>query len=575
MTIVKNKRSLLLPLLFNILISLCFSQSFDEFYKKGLKLYRENKYFEAEIHLKEALKYGIKKDTIHFLIGMCCGLQDRLEDAENHFLISLKINNHFEECYLELGGIYFKKKEYKKAEQMIKEAIKINPENKYSHDFLGTLYYINGLTTLALYEWNKINKPILSKLFIESDKSAKKEFLIKELCFNPGQIIKPSMIKESQKRLRKIGNISNVSFNIIPHRESHDDFDLQFSFYEEKGFGRNLGFFLINLLRDISQKMLNLDYKNIFNININAHSTYRFRKFRKKFHFLLTFPRFSRLPFYSSFDYTDKNEIWSLHKFLPDQKKVERRIKTKEFTFRFDYIHNDKISYNHSLKFKIRNAENDSYSIKNENDLFFPTVKNIFLFGGEFKLNLIYDLPKNIYSNFSLAYDISVQKKGTDSNFIKLLLSVENIKSWRKNLSEDVTSKLLWRLKLGYSTNGVPLEEKFILGIGPDTHNFLRAHSSTYEGKLGNSPIVDKFILSNLQYSYHLFKLFPFKFEGGVFIDCANIFGGNSINYKNKFIADFGIFSKIYLFRFPFILSYGHNFKENINSFYFGSNLKF
>ena len=109
MTIVKNKRSLLLPLLFNILISLCFSQSFDELYKKGLKLYRENKYFEAEIHLKEALKYGIKKDTIHFLIGMCCGLQDRLEDAENHFLISLKINNHFYECYLELVGIYFKK----------------------------------------------------------------------------------------------------------------------------------------------------------------------------------------------------------------------------------------------------------------------------------------------------------------------------------------------------------------------------------------------------------------------------------------------------------------------------------
>ena len=44
-----------------ILTSTCFSQSFEELYKKGLKLYKENNYFEAEIYLREALKYGIKK----------------------------------------------------------------------------------------------------------------------------------------------------------------------------------------------------------------------------------------------------------------------------------------------------------------------------------------------------------------------------------------------------------------------------------------------------------------------------------------------------------------------------------
>jgi len=575
MSIIKNRIFFLPVFILIILINVGFSQSFEDLYKRGLKLFQESNYNEAEICLRESLKYGIKKDIIHFLIGMCSVHQCRLKEAENHFLVSLEVNSNFEECYLELGGIYFKEKEYVKAEHMIIEAIKINPENKYARDFLGTLYYINGLTTLALDEWNKISKPILGKIFVENDKSANRELLVRELSFNYGQIIKPSMIKESQKRLSKIGNISNVSFNIFPHKQSHDEFDLQISFFNEKGLGRNASYFLINLLRDITQKTLHLDYKNISNANINAYFAYRFSDFRKKTHFTMTFPRFSKLPFYFSLNYKGRSEIWSLNYLLPDQIDEETWIKSREFSLRFDYIHNDKISYNQYLKFKIRKAENDLYSVGRKKDTISDSAEDIFLYGGEFIFDIINNMPRNIYSCFSLAYDISSQEKGMNSNFVKLLLTLESIRSWKENLSETVISKLLWRLKLGYSTSRIPIEEKFILGIGPDTHHYLRAHSSTYGGKLGGSPIVDKFILSNLEYSHRLVKLFPFEIKGGVFIDCTRIFRDDFINHKNKFIIDVGVFSRISLFKFPFILSYGYNFKENINSFYVSSNLNF
>jgi hypothetical protein len=133
----------------------------------------------------------------------------------------------------------------------------------------------------------------------------------------------------------------------------------------------------------------------------------------------------------------------------------------------------------------------------------------------------------------------------------------------------------VWSLRLGYSSGKVPPEDRFILGIGPDTRYYLRAHSTTYEGKFGNSPIVNEFVLSNLQYSHHLIKLFPFRIEGGLFLDCAKILGESSINYGGSFIVDVGVFSKIYLFKFPFIISYGRNFKERIDSFFLGSHLRF
>jgi tetratricopeptide (TPR) repeat protein len=575
MKMMNSKKHLISAIIFNALLCFSFGQSFDELYKNGLKLYEQNNYDQAEICFKEALKYGEKKDTIYFLLGMCSAFQNRLEEAESHFLTALGLNNRYEECYLELGGIYFKKKEYQKAERMIKKALKFNPANEYSRDFLGTLYFISGLTIQALHEWNKINKPVLANLSIENNKLKKKELISNELRFNPGQMIKPSMIRESQKRLEKIGNISNVSFNLIPYQESPEDFNLVFSCYELSGFGENFGFFLINSLKNITLKTLHLDYKNIFNRNINVYGSYRFNSLRKKSQVLITFPRFSGWPLYASLAYTNRNEIWSLPDFQPGQERREERITTREFIIRFDYIHDHKISYNQFLKFKTRNVSDNPIPNKSEKNLFSSEVKNLYSFGGEFKLNLNHNLPKYIFSDLSVAYALFSQRESNRSPFIKLWLTLENRKLWRKTLSDEVKGNLLWRLSLGHSSTEIPLEDRFMLGIGPDIQYYLRAHSSTDEGKLGNSPIATGFILSNLEYSHYLFQLFPFKIEGGTFIDCARIFGENSLNYKDEFIVDFGVFLKIYLFKFPFILSYGHNFKENINSVYIGSHLRF
>jgi len=575
MKMISTKKLSIFFLLFSVFLTICFSQSFQELYRRGLKLYEKNNYAEAEVWLKQALEYEEKKDSILFLLGMCSAFQNRLEEAESYFLNALEINNRCEQCYLELGGIYFRKKEHQKTEQYIKKAIKINPDNEYAHDFLGTLYYIKGLTILALYEWNKINKPILANLSFEIDRANRKELIAKELGVNPGQMIRPSMISESRKRLDKIGNISNVSFNLVPYKQSPDDFDMLLSFYEEKGFGKNLGLFLINSLKDISVKTIHLDYKNILDRNINIYASHRFDSFRKKSQLLVAFPRFFGLPFYTSLALTDKNEVWNLQKVLPSQTRVEERIKTREFTIGFDYIHNDRISYNQYLKFKVRDVPEELFSNGMESDLFSSAAKNIFSYGGELQFNLVRNLLDYISSDFSVAYTLFYQKELERTRRAKLLLALENVKVWKKALSEEEKGRLLWRVMLGYSSDKLPLEDKFVLGIGPDTRYYLRAHRTTRGGKLGNSPIVDKFVLSNLQYSHHLVKIFPFRIAGGLFLDCANIFGESSINYKNRFIVDVGIFSKIYLFKFPFILSYGHNFKEKIGSIYIGSHLRF
>ncbi len=575
MVISKTIKYFLILFFFCSLKGICFNQSYDEIYKRGLELYKKKNYVEAEICFKEALKFEKNQDKVHYLIGMCCAFQEQTEQAEHHLLVSLKFNDRFEESYLGLGEIYFIQKDYKKAERLIKKAIQINPDNAYSHDFLGTLYFINDLTSLALFEWNKIDKPVLNRIVTESHDYYKKDFLMKELNFHPGQLIRPSMVRESMKRLERIGNISNISFNLVPQKNSDVDFNCQVSFFEETGFARNPLFFFINLLRDISHKMLHMEYKSIADVNINAYSTYRFDEYRKKFGFHLTFPRFLSIPLYFSLDYENKSDTWNIRSVFPEHINFDHQIKTREFTIRFDYIHNDRMSYSHYWKVKNRTSEDVADLTFDQDDPFFYQDNNALLSGGELSVDLIHNLSRDMYSNFSLSYDVSIRKHGNDSRFAKVMLTIENGKLWRKNLSKEVGSKFVWRMKFGSSSGQVPLEEKFILGFGPDTENFLRAHSVTHAGKLGYSPVVDKFFLSNLEYMHHLFAFAPFRIEGGVFVDWAYLFDDHTFYSGSQSIVDVGIFSRITLFKFPFIFSYGHNFKEDKNYFYFGSNLNF
>lgn len=575
MLISKTVKIIFILFVFCSLNGICIGQSYDDIYKRGLDLYQKKNYAQAEACFKEALKFEKNQDKVHYLIGMCCAFQEQTEEAEHHLLVSLKFNDRFEESYLGLGEIYFIQKDYKKAERLIKKAIQINPDNAYSHDFLGTLYFINDLTSLALFEWNKIDKPVLNRIVTESQNYYKKDFLMKELSFHPGQLIKPSMLRESMKRLTSIGNISNISFNLVPQKNSSVDFNCQVSFFEETGFARNPVLFSINLLRDISHKMLYMEYKSIANVNINAYSTYRFDKYRKKFGFHLTFPRFVSIPLYFSIDYENKSDTWNIQSVFPEPVNFDHQIKTRQLTIRFDYIHNDRVSYSHYWEVKNRSAEDISGFFPEQNDLFFSQDNNTILSGGELSVDLIYKLSRNIYSNFSLSYDVSLRTHADDSRFAKLMLTIENRKLWRKNLSKEINSTFVWRMKFGSSSGQVPLEEKFILGLGPDTENTLRAHSVTHAGKLGYSPVLDKFFLSNLEYTHHLFAFPPFRVEGGVFVDWAYLFEKNTFYSGSQSIMDVGLFSRITLFKFPFIFSYGHNFKENKNCFYFGSNLNF
>ena len=68
---------------------------------------------------------------------------------------------------------------------------------------------------------------------------------------------------------------------------------------------------------------------------------------------------------------------------------------------------------------------------------------------------------------------------------------------------------------------------------------------------------------------------FHYSDSNGRFVDWAYLFEKNTFYSGSQSIMDVGLFSRITLFKFPFIFSYGHNFKENKNCFYFGSNLNF
>ena len=67
---------------------------------------------------------------------------------------------------IELAGVDYKLKDTRAAKRELRAALKFDPKDKYTLEFLGTLYFLDGNLEAALKYWNAIEKPRLRKVSV-------------------------------------------------------------------------------------------------------------------------------------------------------------------------------------------------------------------------------------------------------------------------------------------------------------------------------------------------------------------------------------------------------------------------
>lgn len=165
------KISLLLLIGFSLMSGICYGQTIEEYYEKGMEYSVAGKFEEAQQEFKKALEIDpfyiavencleatedvleqkIKIETALYLFnGIVYANKGMLDEAIALYQKAIEINPEYAGTYYNLGAVYFSKGMLDEAAAELKKAIEINPKYADAHNNLVIVYYFMEEYELAV-----------------------------------------------------------------------------------------------------------------------------------------------------------------------------------------------------------------------------------------------------------------------------------------------------------------------------------------------------------------------------------------------------------------------------------------
>ncbi len=99
-----------------------------------------------------------KTPDYFYIQGILAKNRKEDEKAIDYFKKATELDKNHLESYLELGGSYFKKRQYQQEIEAFKKAVQIDPNNEDAHYFLAQAYEDIGLFNQAIREYKEVIK---------------------------------------------------------------------------------------------------------------------------------------------------------------------------------------------------------------------------------------------------------------------------------------------------------------------------------------------------------------------------------------------------------------------------------
>ncbi len=125
-------------------------------FEKGRMLFKEGRYHEAVVALKESILIDPKRAWAHYLLAWSYAKLDRDQKAVDSFNNAIRLNPKYALAYAGLGWTYNKRSKYNESIVACKTAIKIMPNLTDAHYNFAIAYNEIGNKSLAMEEYKTV-----------------------------------------------------------------------------------------------------------------------------------------------------------------------------------------------------------------------------------------------------------------------------------------------------------------------------------------------------------------------------------------------------------------------------------
>jgi len=502
---------------------------------------------------------------LDFLAGLALARLEKWAEARVAFDAGFRKAPGDARFLVELAGVAYKQEDFRTAKRNLHAALRLNPRDSYSREFLATIYFLEGNLDAALRHWNLLDKPRLRSVAYAPPLKLRESLRDRAVAFNAPQVLTVDALLTTQARLDNLGIFSSRRMELSPVDSGNYDATLHLA--ERNGWGDSKVEGVVSLLSGLPYSTIYPEFYNLGHDAVNLTSLARWDSEKRRISLSLSMPIYGdpglRLRFYAD----ARNENWNLSQtFLGSgTPPTDLNMRRAAVGVELGSVMNGHTSWSAGAEIANRNFRNLSGLTLPAERTFFTSatslagwlgIQQILLFAPERRFTL--DSSAEARAGREFADDLGP--------FATLRGSLRA--DWLPRAKGD-DYEMQAQIRAGATAGKATLDELFELGIERDNDLWLRGHAGTIDGHKGSAPLGRRFFLANWEIDKNLFQNGFFTVKLGPFLDSGAVADSSGLFGSRRWLWDAGAQCKVrVLGSLTVVLSYGRDLRSGRNVFY-------
>jgi hypothetical protein len=502
---------------------------------------------------------------LDFLAGLALGKLQRWQEARAAFESGHRKMPKQARFFVELAGVDYKLKDTRAAKRELRAALKLEPKDKYTLEFLGTLYFLDGNVEAALKYWNTIEKPRLRKVSVAPPPTLDPALLQNAIGFNAPQILTGDALLGAEARLDNL--------DIYPHRREElapagdGNYDATFHMPELNLWGDTWWMGALTWLSGLPYATV---YPQVFNLDheaINVMSLLRWDSEKRRAFVDGSMPLLHQSKYRLHIYFDGRNENWNLTNtfFGGGPALSDLNVRRVAGGAELRSVMSGRWSWSTGLEIANRSLRNLTPEAAAAGKTFF-TDGNSISYWGRVDRSLL-RMPEHRFTIDGSGEGRVGREFATGFGSYGAVRGSLTARWLPQAKGDDY--EMLARVRAGEAFGDIPFDELYQLGIERDNDLWLRGHAGTDDGRKGAAPLGRRYFLANWEVDKRVYSNGLFTVKLGPFVDNGAIADSSGLFGSQKWLWDTGAQCKIrVLSSVTVVLIYGRDLRGGKNVFY-------
>ena len=527
---------------------------------RAKQLFAEQRWQEI-VSLGEAAQHS--SADFDFYYGSALAQLGRLVDAQHAFAVGALLLPQDKRFPLELAGIAFKQKRYPQATRYLRRALRLDPNDSYGSDFLGTVYFLQGNIEAALKYWNRVDKPQIAEIRTAPTPQVNAALLDRAFAFAPASGLRLPDLVTSDVRIRSLGIFPSYQFEL--RALDNGKFDVIFRNRERDGWGQTKLEKLFLLFRGLPFLSITPEIYNLRHQGVNFVSMYRWDAEKRRLSADLSGP-FKANPKVRYGLIADlRSENWDIRKSFQGPAPLLGSLNMRR----------ESVGANFSSfeSGRWRWAAGAEVSHRDFRSVIPGVALTPSLLAKGYQLKQLAQLDAALWRlperRLTLEGGLSSQAGrlwSQPSHSFDKLQGSARFHCFPQAQGDDY--EVQYWIRAGKTFGDVPFDELFMLGLERDNDLWMRGHIGTRDGRKGSAPLGRNYFLSNWEADKNVYHNGMFTVKLGPFLDTGKITDASAGLGSHQWLWDLGAQAKVRVFGIGVAFSYGKDLRSGNNAFY-------